>query len=151
MSTDERVTKELVETLEDGRVGFEKAAERLRGTDRADLASQFQEISAERGRFAEELRGLAASYGDEVKDSGTVAATVHRGWMAVKDQLSGSDAKGVLSAAEQGEDHAVREYKKALENDEISPTLRTVIERQYASVKQAHDFVRDALRLAQAS
>ena len=40
---------------------------------------------------------------------------------------------------------AVAEYERALDNDELSIDLRDVIERQYASVKAAHDDVR-ALR-----
>ena len=63
--------------------------------------------------------------------------------MAVKDALAGSDdPSGVLDAAEQGEDHAKSEYEKALDT-ELSPTLRTVVERQYAGVKATHDTVRD--------
>lgn len=148
MSNDERVTKDLIQTLEDGKEGFERAAERLEGTDRADLCPTFREFAAQRDRFAIELRGLAAAYGDDIDQSGSVAGAVHRGWMAVKDALSGSsDADGVLDAAEQGEDHAVSEYGKALEED-ISNQLRTVIERQFVDVKSAHDTVRAARNAA---
>jgi uncharacterized protein (TIGR02284 family) len=48
----------------------------------------------------------------------------------------------VLDVAEQGEDHAVAEFERALANDEISIDLRDVIERQFASVRAAHDDVR---------
>ena len=62
--------------------------------------------------------------------------------MAVKDAVTGSDAGAVLDVAEQGEDHAVAEYERALDSDELSIDLRDVIQRQYASVKAAHDEVR---------
>ncbi|MGH8958221.1 MAG: PA2169 family four-helix-bundle protein [Acidimicrobiia bacterium] len=142
MSSDKQVTKDLIETLEDGKNGFAAAAEKLVESDRSELASKFREYSSQRGQFAAELRSLAADYGDDIKESGSVGAAVHRGWMAVKDAATGSDAGAVLEVAEQGEDHAVAEYTRALDNEEISIDLRDVIQRQYASVKAAHDEVR---------
>jgi uncharacterized protein (TIGR02284 family) len=142
MSTDETVTKDLVQTCHDGSDGFAKAAERLADAGRADLADQFRGFGSERATFASELEQMAAQYGDDADKSGSVAGAVHRGWMAVKDALAGSgDPEGVLDAAEQGEDHAKREYEKALDQD-ISPTLRAVVERQYQAVQRAHDTVR---------
>jgi uncharacterized protein (TIGR02284 family) len=148
MSTDEAVTKDLVQTLEDGEQGFAKGADKLTETDAPELAATFRRYSEQRRSFSAELRGMAAGYGDHVEESGTVAAAVHRGWMSLKDALAGSDPKGVLDAAEQGEDHAVKEYDKALEAD-ISAGLRTVVERQRIEVRAAHDDVR-ALRDAHA-
>jgi len=142
MSTDEKVTKDLIETLEDGKQGFADAAEKLSKTNRSDLAMKFRDYSSQREKFASELRGMASAAGADVKDSGSAAGAMHRGWMAVKDAMSGDDADGILDAAEQGEDHAVSEYQKALDNTEISVDLRDVIERQYASVQAAHDEVR---------
>lgn len=140
MSVDESVTKDLVEILEDGKDGFAKGADKV-AEDAPEVAAKFREFSAQRDRFATELRGLAKNYGDEVHESGSAAGTVHRGWMALKDALSGSDASGVLDAAEQGEDHAVRAYKKALDG-ELSDSLRAVVARQAAEVKAAHDVVK---------
>ncbi len=140
MSVDESVTKDLVQILEDGKEGFAKAADKV-AEDTPEVAAKLREFSAQRGQFSTELQKLAENYGDEVKESGTVAGTVHRGWMALKDALSGSDASGVLDAAEQGEDHAVRAYKKALDDD-LSEPLRAVVARQATEVQAAHDAVK---------
>lgn len=141
MSTDKRITTDLIETLEDGRKGFAAAAERLADTDRGDLRTAFVALSEQRATFSAELERMAAAYGDDIDEDGSVLAAAHRGWMAVKDALSGSDPDGVLDAAEQGEDHAVAEYQKALDAD-ISPDLRVVLKRQFADVKQSHDQVK---------
>jgi len=146
MSTDAAVTKDLIQTLEDGKEGFAKGAEKLADSDRPELAAAFRQNSQQRERFATELQEMAKDYGDQIDDSGTVAGTLHRGWMALKDALSGSGPDGVLDAAEQGEDHALKEYDKALKDD-ISPGLRTVVERQRTEVQAAHDQVK-ALREA---
>jgi uncharacterized protein (TIGR02284 family) len=150
MSTDETVTKDLVQTCRDGSEGYAKAADKLAQNGRDDLASQFRSFGSERAGFADELEGLANQYGDDADSSGSVAGALHRGWMTVKDALAGSnDPEGVLDAAEQGEDHAKREYEQALKED-ISPTLRTVVDRQYRAVATAHDTVK-SLRTALSS
>lgn len=148
MSIDQTVTKDLIETLEDGKQGFAEAADKLAEASRMDLVSKFRGFSSQRGEFADELRRVAKIDGDDITESGSVGAAMHRGWMAVKDAVGGSDARGVLDVAEQGEDHAVSEYEKALDNTEISIDLRSVIERQFAAVQAAHDEVR-TLRDAQ--
>ena len=141
MSIDKDVTKDLMEVLADGQEGFMKGAEKLTDSDSAELATTFRRFGEQRGRFYSELETMAKQYGDEVEESGSVAATLHRGWMSLKDAISGSSAKGVVDAAEQGEDHAVAAYKKALQAD-VSADLRAVVERQFTDVKAAHDEVR---------
>ncbi len=141
MSTDSKVTKDLVQTCKDGQIGFAKAADKLAESGRDDLARQFRVFSEQRGQFATELEALAAGYGDDADASSSVAAAVHRGWMTIKDALSGSDVDGVLDVAEQGEDHAKSEYAKALDED-ISAGLRTVVTRQQVAVQSAHDTVK---------
>ena len=140
-STDEKVTKDLIETLEDGHAGFTKAADKLAETDRRDLAPKFREFAGQRKAFAQELRDLAAQYGDNIDEDGSLLGALHRGWMAIKDAVAGDDPDGVLDAAEQGEDHAKSEYADALKAD-ISAHLRDVVQRQAAAVAQAHDEVR---------
>jgi len=144
MAKDAAVTKDLIQTLEDGKDGFAKGADKLQGDDAMQIAATFRELSARRGELADELQTLAESYGDQIEESGTVAAALHRGWMSLKDVVAGSDPSGVLDVAEQGEDHAIKEFEKALDAD-ISVDLRTVVERQLVTVRSAHDQVK-ALR-----
>ncbi|HQZ32771.1 MAG TPA: PA2169 family four-helix-bundle protein [Ilumatobacteraceae bacterium] len=150
MSVDETVTQDLIKTLENGREGFQRAAEKLADSNEPALAAEFTTFSEQRGRFASELTAMAASYGDPVDKRSTLPGALHRGWMAVKDMLSGSDASGVLDAAAQGEDHAVEEYETALKAD-ISDGLRTVVNRQFADVKAARDRVQAARNHANAT
>jgi uncharacterized protein (TIGR02284 family) len=142
MSTDAKVTKDLIETLEDGRKGFALAADHLSDSDSADLADLLRGFAEERGRFADELRSMAAAYGDHIEESGSLAGTLHRGWLKVKDMVPGSDAHDILEAVETGEDHAVAEYRRALETEDLSGELRATIERQQADVIVAHLTVR---------
>jgi uncharacterized protein (TIGR02284 family) len=140
-STDAKVTKDLIETLEDGREGFTTAAGRLAESGRTDIAGTFREYAAQRARFASELRQLAAQYGDRIEEDSSLIGALHRGWMAIKDAVSSDEPGGVLDAAEQGEDHAKKEYASALRED-ISPHLRTVVQRQADAVGLVHEQVR---------
>ncbi len=141
MSDDAKAAKELVETLKDGERGFADAADKLRDGEHPEWAEALQRLSAQRAGFAREIVDMGHAYGDDVDESGTVAAAVHRGWISLKDALTGDDAGAVLGAAATGEDHAVSEYEKALELD-LSAGFRDVVTRQHAAVVAARDEVK---------
>ena len=140
MSDDNQVAKELVETLKDGERGFARAAEKLRDGDHPEWAGTLQRLSEQRRDFHREIVALGHDYGEDVDEGGTLAATLHRGWISLKDALTGDDATGVLKAASTGEDHAVTEYEKALQQD-LSAGFREVVSRQHMAVRAARDEV----------
>lgn len=141
MSDDAKAAKELVETLKDGERGFATAAEKLRDGEHPEWATILQRFSDQRAGFWREIVGMGHAYGDDVDESGTVAAAVHRGWISLKDALTGDDAEAVLKAAVTGEDHAVSEYEDALKLD-LSTGFREVVVRQQAAVVAARDEVK---------
>jgi uncharacterized protein (TIGR02284 family) len=135
------VLEDLIQTLEDGRKGFSEAAEKLQANGRSDLARRMTEFSAERGQFSSELRMAAKGMGFEITEDGSGVGALHRGWIALKDALTGDDAHPVLAAAESGEDHAVKEYEEALASD-LPPQIHDVVAKQAMKVQAAHDAVR---------
>ena len=142
MSADEKVAKDLVETLKDGRNGFASAAEKLRDSDNPEVAATLQRFSEQRAGFTQDIVSMGYAYGDDVDESGSVAAKLHRGWISLKDALTGDDASAVLGAAVTGEDHAVSEYEKALKEDDLSDGFRTLVQQQHASIVAARDEVK---------
>ncbi|WP_353952297.1 PA2169 family four-helix-bundle protein [Knoellia sp. S7-12] len=141
MSDDAKAAEELVETLRDGEKGFSAAADKLRDGDHPEWATLMQRLSEQRASFRQEIVALGHDYGDDVDESGTAAAALHRGWISLKDALTGDDAGGVLGAAVTGEDHAVSEYEKALDKD-LSAGFREVVSRQHQTVVAARDEVK---------
>lgn len=141
MSDDAKVAKDLVETLKDGEKGFGAAAEKLRGSDRQEWAGTLQRLSEQRAAFRRQIVALGHEYGDDVDESSSAAGALHRGWIALKDAVTGDDAGSVLGAAVTGEDHAVSEYEKALQQD-LSTGFREVVARQHAEVVAARDEVK---------
>jgi uncharacterized protein (TIGR02284 family) len=146
MSDDAKVAKDLVETLKDGENGFTSAAEKLRDSDRAEWATTLQRLAEQRAGFRREIVEMGHDYGDDVDESGSAAAALHRGWISLKDALTGDDAGNVLGAAVTGEDHAVSEYEKA-ERADLSAGFREVVARQHAAIVAARDEVK-ALQIA---
>ena len=110
MSDDAKAAKELVETLKDGEKGYATAADKLRDGDRPEWAATMQRFSEQRAGFWREIVEMGHEYGDDVDESGTVAAALHRGWLSLKDAVTGDDPDAVLKAAETGEDHACLLY-----------------------------------------
>lgn len=137
MSVDERVATDIIETLKDGQKGFTQAADKLENEATPATIQALRGFAQQRAGFAADLEAMAAHYGDDIDEDGSLAAAAHRGWMALKDALTGSDASAVLKACVNGEEHAVSEYEKALTED-ISDGLRTKLEAQLADVRNAH-------------
>ena len=138
----------LIETCKDGQDGFKTAAE---GVQRSELKTLFYEYSQQRARFAGELQNEVRRLGGDPEKTGSVAASLHRGWIDIKSAVTGKDDNAVISECERGEDSAVRNYKGALADESLTADVRSVVERQYAAVQEAHDRIRSLERVTGAA
>ncbi len=134
------VLKELIETCRDGQKGYAEAAEHV--SDNHSLKSFFHDQSTERGRFAAELTQALQSYDKDASTSGSVSGALHRTWLELKGTITKGDDHAILESVEQGEDYAKKAYEEALQAT-LPPETLTIVRRQQASVKAAHDRVRD--------
>ena len=132
------VLQDLIETNRDGQHGFRTAAEDAKD---AELARVFSQFSTQRTTFIAELQDRVRSLGGDADKSGSVAGSLHRGWIDLKAALSSNEPHAVLAEAERGEDAAVKSYREALEEN-LDPVTRGIVSRQYASVQAAHDRVK---------
>jgi len=129
----------LIETCKDGQNGFQTAAE---GVKRSDLKSLFAEYALQRSKFAGELQTEVTRLGGDPENTGSVAATLHRGWINIKSAVTGADENAVIAECERGEDSAVSNYQDALGDQNLPADIRSIVERQYTQIKEAHDRVR---------
>ena len=137
----------VIETLKDGQEGFRQAAEAVKDSQ---LKSLFSELSLQRSKFAGELQNHIIQMGEpKPEDSSSTAGALHRAWINMKAAITSRDDHAILSECERGEDSAVSEYKKAMEEELPSPA-RDLLSRQYSDIKAAHDGVK-ALRDARKS
>lgn len=139
---------DLIECCKDGEYGFRASAEQLKNPT---LRQLFERRAGDCRNAASELQGLVQSTGDKPEDSGTAMGALHRGWVATKAKLSAYSELSVLEEAESGEDKALSAYRDAL-RQELPPSVRTVVERQFQGVQRNHAEVRslrDQARAAQ--
>ncbi len=129
----------LIETCKDGQNGFKTAAE---GVERSDLKSTFYELGQQRAKFAGELQSLVRELGGDPENTGSISASLHRGWINIKSTVTGQDDEAILNEAERGEDAAKKAYKDALAQN-LPSNVRNVVQTQAAAVNAAHDKVRD--------
>ncbi len=132
------VLEHLIERCRDGHNGFKEAAEKIK---RTDLKTFFNEVSLERGRFAEELQNELVRLGKPDKRvSGTTEGALHRAWIDTKVALGGDDHT-VLDWLEHGEDVAKDAYQDAITSD-LPENIAQIVRRQADSVRQVHDRVK---------
>lgn len=131
----------LIETCKDGQEGFTSAAE---GIDRSDLKTLFYEFGQQRSQFAGELQTLVQSLGGDPENSGSVAGSLHRGWINIKSAVTGRDEGSILNECERGEDSAKAAYQSALENA-LPSHVQNTVQTQYVAIQSAHDRIK-ALR-----
>ena len=139
MKKENEVIDSLIETLKDGQEGFKQAAE---GVNDPKLKSLFLDYSQQRSRFAAALQGEARRHGEnDPETSSSAAGALHRGWINLKSAITGGNEHTILAECERGEDSAVEEYKKALENG-LTPAAQELVSRQFAEIKAAHDRIK---------
>lgn len=129
----------LIETCKDGENGFRTAAEGLRSPE---LKAKFLEYARQRSEMVRELQAAVRTLGGDPETTGSVTASLHRGWMDIKSAILGKDDHAILAEAERGEDVAVAVYENALE-ESLPAQARTIVQQQAARVRAAHDTVRD--------
>lgn len=130
---DHNKLNDLVQTALDGKAGYEQAAEKV---DDASLKTLFTQYAQQRATYATELQGVVRAAGGTPTDHGSAAAGLHRGWIGLKDALTGGD-KPILAECIRGEEHAVKEYKSAMEDGDVSTEAKTVISKQHGEIEQA--------------
>lgn len=132
---------DLIQICRDGEEGFRQAAEHA---DDGNLRMDLLRYSQQRRRFVTELQQFQRNSGEtEVDTKGSVAGTLHRTWIGIRDAVTSKyDDQAILDEAERGEDYAVAAYKKALEDSALPSDVQDVIRAQYAMVQEAHDHVK---------
>jgi len=129
---------ELIETLKDGQMGFGEAQ---KDTTDPNLKLVFSEYSAQRASFVTELERFVSKEGVLPEDSGSVAGSLHRGWINLKATVSSREDLAILEECERGEDSAVETYEDAISAGALGQA-ESVVVAQLTKIRAAHDRVR---------
>jgi uncharacterized protein (TIGR02284 family) len=136
---------DLIETAKDGADGYAKASEDV--TD-PSLKSLFAQFASERRGFVGELQGLVASFGGEPRESGSVLAAAHRGWIDLKSTVATRDDVAILAECQRGDENAVEHYDRAV-GTTLPTEVASIVQRQAAVVREAYGRVK-GLEIARA-
>ncbi len=134
---DIKIINTLISTTLDSMKGYRDASEDTTGAH----SELFAGMADERSRVASELQAHVRKHGGDAEDDSSVAGALHRGFMNLKDALTGTDDKAVINEVERGEDYIKAKYETALKDDKLSPDCRLAIESAYRSVREGHDRV----------
>ncbi|MFL6462900.1 MAG: PA2169 family four-helix-bundle protein [Bryobacteraceae bacterium] len=129
----------LIETCRDGEQGFRTSAEKAKD---ASLKSLFAKYANQRAGYVQELTAAVAQLGGDPAQSGHVAATLHRGWLNLKEAFARDEDKAIIFEAENGEDVAMKAYKDALQNN-LPASVLSLVQKQFSGVQEAHGVIRD--------
>jgi uncharacterized protein (TIGR02284 family) len=132
--TERGTLNRLIETCRDGELGFGTAAGHVADPD---VKALFLEIAAQREQFIRALLPHAHRLGGATETDGTVAGTLHRGWISIKDTLSHHDDAAIIREADRGERAALAAFQDAI-NGMLPPESRELIETQYAGIQHTH-------------
>ncbi|RZK38382.1 MAG: PA2169 family four-helix-bundle protein [Pedobacter sp.] len=142
------ILNDLVQINNDRIAGYERAIEELQSED-ADLKSLFVRMIGESHKLKMALATEVQALGEDIDQGTTNSGKIYRAWMDVKAVFTGHDRKTVLNNCEFGEDAAQKAYKMALDEEDLSADLRSLITEQKAQLRVSHDEIK-ALRDSQA-
>jgi uncharacterized protein (TIGR02284 family) len=129
---------DLIQTCKDGENGFLTAAE---GVTDPQVKTAFMEYSRQRAQMARELQDEVRGLGGDAEKSGSISASLHRGWINIKSTVTGKDEHAVIAEAERGEDIAKAVFEKALK-EPLPAQVLALVQRMAGQVREAHDRVR---------
>jgi uncharacterized protein (TIGR02284 family) len=130
----------LIATTIDSINGYRESADAV---DSAQFRELFNALCEDRQQILPQLQAQVAKLGGNPEDDGTALAAAHRTFVDLKAAITGRDDKAVINEVERGEDHIKHKYESALQEQDLSPETREVINRAYDSVRRGHDRVRD--------
>jgi uncharacterized protein (TIGR02284 family) len=141
MNESELLTR-MIGVCIDAEKRYQRAA---RDVERSELEEFFNHQAAGRKHAADELQLWRTSSGRDGDESGTVAGFVDRRAMDISVVMSKGDT-GVVDWCKQDDASALREYDEAL-RENVSPTLRKILERQRDGVRAAIAHLEEVLRV----
>jgi uncharacterized protein (TIGR02284 family) len=143
------ILNDLILINNDRIAGYEKAMAELEPAD-SDLKALFVKMIGESHKHKLALATEVQALGTDIDQGTTNSGKIYRAWMDVKAVFTGHDRKTVLNNCEFGEDAAQKAYKTALEEEDLSANLRSLISEQKAELRVSHDQIK-SLRDMQAS
>ncbi|MCU0352710.1 MAG: PA2169 family four-helix-bundle protein [Cytophagales bacterium] len=144
------ILNDVVEILNDRINGYERAMKDVEMED-VDLKAMFSNLIHESRNFRNEIAQEITAMGGSPDTGTTVSGQIHKAWMDLKAAFTGKDREAILSSCEFGDNAALDVYRDALDESELSGSLREILTRQMNSIQRTHDTISQYLRSSQAA
>ena len=130
------ILKTLTDTTYDSIEGYRKAAEKA---DSPQLKRALGERRERREGTLATLNAELQRRGDELVTKGTMTGELHQLWLGITDLFENGD-EAAAERVEEGEDYLKGKFESALEDDDLDPQERTVIQQCYAEICEGERF-----------
>lgn len=137
----------LISIAKDGKYGYENAAEDV---EDITLKQMFRQYSSERGSYAEDLKRELTALGGPPDNSGGPLGALHRTWMDIKSAITSGDREAIIKTCITGEEAAVKAYKDAMEDENITGNAKQIVVEQLSGVEAALNSIRSLAATAKA-
>ena len=134
---DIKVLNSVTKTLIDSCKGYETCCEV--SDDDYSLQQEFKRREQERRDLVAEIQMHVRKIGGDPEEDGSMAGAVHRGFTRFSS-LFRDDEKAAISALDDGEEHLAEKIEDKLEDDELLPETRTLLQKAHTSAKSGETF-----------
>ena len=134
-----KILRDLAATCRDAEEGFNKAA---KGVHNDEFRAILDKYSVERSQFASEWDDLLRQNGSEPGDQGHAGGPARAGWTELETRIRPKDDSAILQQAAEGDDRSLPHYEHALAAAGTDPNVRTLAERQMASIRNTVERLR---------
>ena len=128
--------KTLTDTAFDSVEGYRKAAEKA---DSQQLKQALQQRAQQREQTVAQMNAEIERQGGELVTKGTMTGEAHQLWMSITDAFESGD-EAAAERVEEGEDYLKGKLKAALDDDDLDPQSRGVIQQCYAEICEGEQF-----------
>ncbi len=143
---DSKLVNELISLNLDGQGGYVTAAEDLENKDYAALLRTY---AAERAKQAAELRPIVRGVGQEPAAEGSIAGSLHQGWINLKAAIGRGDA-AILAECEQADQMTLTAYQDVM-GQTTNEGLLDVLRQHHFTIKTAYERVKGLRSALEAS
>ena len=124
----------LIALLEDGKMGYENAANDVKDISMKNL---FMRFSQEREQYISQLQQEVGKLYGKPEDNGGPIGALHRIWMDLKSVFTSGDKEAMVNACITGEEAAIKQYREVLEETDFSSSIKQILSNQLRGIESA--------------
>ena len=133
----------LLVSNKDAEKGYHEAKERVRNPE---LKSFMVSQAKQRATFSKELEEALHSLGGKPATDASAGSEVHRAWMDLRSLLASNISteqrdKVIIAECKRGEKSAIKNYRQVLEETNLAPPARKLLQQQADRITAAYQFL----------